>query len=165
MKTMKSSVIEAMSNEQLQAEIGKFEASYNSVAVEFKNSKGDVVSCPANLIDRAGRFAGDRATDKAGFDKYMSAYLKVRHEAAKGDGSASVSSGKETLTVRTTVRGIDHKSAKVSVQWEAAQSIAKTIYKLRTVLNERTQAENKAKFDADVLEALLGKPSVATAAA
>ena len=150
MKTMKSSVIEAMTNEQLQAEIGKFEASYNSSAIEFKNARGLPCTCPANLIDRNGRFAGDKATDSAGFDKYMATYLRVRHEAAKGDGSASVSSGKETLTVRTCVKGIDASKAKVSTQWEAAQALAKTIHKLRAELEARTNAEKQAKVTKDM---------------
>jgi hypothetical protein len=151
MKTMKQSVIEAMTNEQLQAEIGKFEASYNSSAIEFKNSKGLVVACPANLIKPDGSFAGDKESDKASFDTYISVYLKVKHEADKAkNGSASVSSGKETLTIRTCSKGIEFKQGPVSTQWHAAQALAKTIHKLRAELEARTNAEKQAKVNADM---------------
>ena len=150
MKAMKQAAILAFTTEELQAEIGKFEATYNSSAIEFKNSKGVAISCPANLIDGFGRFTGDKASDKPSFDLYMSTYLKVRHEQSKGDGTASVSSGKETLTIRTTVKGVEHKKAPVATQWEAVQALAKTVKRLREELNDRTVVAARAKVNADM---------------
>ena len=150
MKAMKQAAVLAFTTEELQAEIGKFEASYNSVAVEFKNSKGDVIACPANLIDPQGRFTGDKASDKASFDTYMATYLRVKHETAKGEGSASVGSGKETLTIRTTTKGVEFKKAPVATQWHAAQTLAKTVKRLREELNNRTVVAARAKAAADM---------------
>ena len=161
---MKAKLIAEASIETLKAELGTLEAIYNKSEITFKNSKGDLKTCPINLIDRLGRYAGpDDAKVK---QAYLDVYFKATHEAKKAaDKGADVrlsagNSVKAGVRVTSTVKGIEEKSAPVSAQFAAAQKIAKSIHAIREEIDKRSAAEKAAEFNKAVIEALMGSAPV-----
>src|SRR5436190_350399 len=151
----------------LKAELGALESTYNGATIEFRNSKGIDCTCPANLIDRLGNYAGP-ADDKEAKQAYLNVYFRSTHEARKGaeaGGSVRLSVGESFKGVRvtSTVKGLDAAKAKVSHQYAVAQKLAREIHAIRVELEARAQVEreaaeieSKAKADADVMVALMG---------
>lgn len=179
MKTQKIKLSE-MDLATLKTELGLLENRYNSGAIEFKNSKGKVVSCPANLIDRLGNYAGpDRETaeGKPLHDQFMAVFFKMQDEMRKGANNgaelkaiAGSNAKAGTVRIATSARGIDVKSARVGDQVALVQKMAKKIHEIRQELDRRAAAEraaaeaaDKAKELAVQLEALMG-PAAVTAA-
>lgn len=171
--TMKKIKITEQSTETLKADLGAREAAYNNSAVEFRNSKGAEVSCPSNLIDRHGKYAGP-IEDKASFEKYLAVYFRANHEAKKGalnGADVRMSAGSTMRTgvrISSTVKGIDPSKAKVGHQFAMAQRMAKEIHAIRSELEARANVERiaaetaaKAQAEASILEALIGTPVAA----
>lgn len=161
---MKAKDIASATLETLKAELGILEATYNKSEISFKNSKGETKTCPINLIDRLGRYAGpDDAKVK---QAYLDVYFKSTHEAKKAaDRGCDVrlsagSSAKAGVRVTSTVKGIEEKSAPVSAQFAAAQRIAKSIHAIREEIDRRNAAEKAAELNKAVLEALMGPAPV-----
>lgn len=156
-KAIKSATVEA-----LKAELGTLEAVYNRTSIEFKNSKGEVKTCAANLIDRLGRYAGP--DDAAIKQSYLDVYFKATHEARKAAEQgcevrlSAGSSAKAGVRVSSTVKGIEASKAPVADQFAAAQKLARSIHLIRDELDRRNKVEEVKTFNAAAVEALLGKP-------
>ena len=161
--------------EILKGELSTLEHTYNSAAIEFRNSKGETVACPINLIDRLGRYAGP-AEDKASFAQYVAVYFRATHEATKGAKAGAEcrlsagSSARNGVRVTSTVKGLDPKKADVASQYATAQRIARDIHAIQTELARRANVEKiaadaaaAAKAEADTRE-YLGMAPVAAAA-
>lgn len=159
---MNTKQIQSATIETLKAELGTLEAVYNRTSIEFKNSKGEIKTCPANLIDRLGRYAGP--DDSRVKQAYLDVYFKATHEARKAaergcDVRLSAgSSAKAGVRVSSTVKGIEPAKAPVADQFAAAQKLAKSIHAIRDELDRRNKAEEIKTFNDAATEALLGKP-------
>lgn len=161
--------------EILSAELATLESTRATSAIEFRNSKGETVVCPINLVDRLGKYAGP-AEDKEAFGKYVAVYFRAEHESKKGvekGAECRLSAGQSArngVRVTLTVKGLDPKKADVASQYAMAQKIAKDIHAIQTELARRANVEKiaadaaaAAKAEADTRE-YLGMAPVAAAA-
>ncbi len=165
--------------EAIKTELGKLESRYHGNKVEFKSTtkkegKARVWSLPYDRIDHNGGFVGDRTTDKTEFDAFIACVSRAEHDARKqrSEGSVKTTVGgtlkKGKLSLSTRDAGLDAGKCEVGALLTDAKGLAKSIRTLRAELADREafakaqeEIKAKAKFDSDVLEALLGKPASA----
>ncbi len=159
--------------EAIKTELGKLESRYHGNKIEFKSTKR-AVSLPYDRIDHNGGFVGDRTTDKTEFDAFIACVSRAEHDARKqrSEGSVKTTVGgtlkKGKLSLSTRDAGLDAGKCEVGALLTDAKGLAKSIRTLRAELADREafakaqeEIKAKAKFDSDVLEALLGKPASA----